>query len=215
MQRFQACLNVPAVLLFAAVLVAGCGTTRERKIVKPPELSARQREAMQTRELNGDFATVFAATLSVMQDEGWQIETIDRESGIIQAASLKRQDIIGPHEDWYAERDPAYREKVQEQAAKASKKKQGPGLLPWTRWERLTAHIEPWGKKTVRVRITITSYGTVSSNTYSYKNRDDDYEVGTIGGKEQSVIVDNPVTYKFLFQQIKRAAFVRKGMQGR
>ena len=54
---------------------------------------------MQTRELSGDFATAFSATLSVLQDEGWQIDVVDKESGIIQASSLKRQDSIGPAED--------------------------------------------------------------------------------------------------------------------
>jgi len=41
--------------------------------------------AMQTKELEGDLDTGFAATISVLQDEGWQIEVVDKASGIIQA----------------------------------------------------------------------------------------------------------------------------------
>ncbi len=199
-------------LLLTAVALSGCITTKELGIMQPPQLSARQREAMQTKELPGDFNTAFAATISVLQDEGWQLDTVDKPSGIIQASSLRFQDIIGPYEDYHASHDPEYRKKLQKRAKKSVKKNKGPGLLEWTRWEQLSVHIEPWGTNTVRERITITKYGTVPSNTYSVKGKQDQQLVGTIGGKEQSIIIDNPTRYQYLFQQIRRAIFVRQGL---
>jgi hypothetical protein len=165
-------------------------------------LSAQQRASMQTKELEGSFETGFSATISVLQDEGWQIDVVDKSSGIIQASSLKRQSIIGPAEDWYAERDTNYVKKLIKQA-----KKKRTVLLEWTRWEQLTVHIETWGKETIMERITITKYGSLPSNTYSYKAK-----TTTIGAKEQSVVVENPATYQYLFQLIQRSIFIRQGL---
>lgn len=124
-------------------LLAACQTTPD--VTKPPPLSAMQREAMQTKEVPGDFETVFAATLSVLQDEGWQIDAVERESGVIQASSLKRQALWGPESDWLYEQT-SYRTSMIS--------------VPWTRWERLTARVEPWKEGTVRVRITIVKCGS-------------------------------------------------------
>lgn len=196
------------VVLFCAWSLTGC-FIKPGSMAPPPPLSSQQRAAMQTKELEGDFKTAFAATISVLQDEGWQIDVVDRESGIIQASSLKRQDIIGPGEDWYAEQDSAYREKLIKNAQRAEA-----GLSEWTRWERLTAHIEPWGKKTVRHRITITKFGSLPPNTFSFADKKGKQKISTAGGKEQSIIIENPATYQYLFQQIQRAIFIRSGFTG-
>lgn len=197
-------------VVFAAVfLLNGCfaGTSR---LTPPPPLSSQQRAAMQTKELSGDFTTAFSATLSMLQDEGWQIDVVDKASGIIQASSLKRQDSIGPSEDWYAEQDAAYRDNLAKKARKAET-----ALPEWTRWERLTAHIEAWGKKTVRFRLTIIKCGSLSSSTYSFSDNTGSQKTSTTGGKEQSLVIENPATYQYLFQQIQRAVFVREGLDGR
>ncbi len=188
-------------LLPGALLNSGCIKSGAGVGAYQP-LSIQQRAAMQTKELEGSFDTGFAATLSVLQDEGWQINVVDKSSGIIQANSLKRQSSIGPAEDWYAERDPKYINKIIKQA-----KKKGAELVQWTRWEQITAHIEPWGSNTIRERITITKYGSLPSNTYSYESK-----TRTIGAREQSVVVENPATYQYLFQQIQRAVFIRQGL---
>jgi hypothetical protein len=180
------------------------------KLAPPPPLSSQQRAAMQTRELSGTFATAFSATLSVLQDEGWEIDVVDKESGIIQASSLKRQDTIGPAEDWYAEQNADYRDNLLKNARKSET-----ALPEWTRWERLTAHIEPWGKNTVRHRITITKCGSLTPSTYSFSGKGGGQKISTTGGKEQSLVIENPATYQYLFQQIQRAVFVREGMGGR
>ena len=197
-------------VVFAAVLLLnGCflGTGR---LIMPPPLSSQQRGAMQTKELNGDFTTAFSAALSVLQDEGWQIDVVDKASGIIQASSLKRQDSIGPAEDWYAEQDTAYRDSIVKKAKKAET-----AIPEWTRWERLTAHIEQWGKKTVRVRLTIIKCGSLSSSTYSIPDNRGSQKTSTSGGKEQSMVIENPATYQYLFQQIEHAVFIREGLDGR
>ncbi len=178
-------------------------------MIAPPPLSSQQRSAMQTKELKGGFPTVFAATISVLQDEGWQLDVIDRESGIIQASSLKRQDVIGPAEDWYIDQDEQYRDKLIKQAKKSES-----GVPEWTRWERLTAHIEQWEKHTVRERITIIKFGSLPTNTYSLSAKNDRGKIQTVSGREQSMIVENPTTYQYLFQQIQRAIFVREGLSG-
>jgi len=197
------------VVLAAVFLLNGCfaGTVR---LAPPPPLSSQQRAAMQTKELSGDFTTAFSATLSVLQDEGWQIDVVDKPSGIIQASSLKRQDSIGPAEDWYAEQDAAYRDNLAKKARKAE-------ILPpeWTRWERLTAHIEQWGEKTVRLRLTIIKCGSLASSTYSLAGDKGSQKTSTTGGKEQSLVIENPATYQYIFQQIQRAVFVREGLGGR
>lgn len=197
------------IILAAVFLLNGCfaGTVR---LTPPPPLSSQQRAAMQSKELSGNFTTAFSATLSVLQDEGWQIDVVDKPSGIIQASSLKRQDSIGPAEDWYAERDAAYRDNI----AKKARKEQTP-LPEWTRWERLTVHIEQWGKKTVRFRITIIKCGSLASNTYSFPDDRGSQKTSTIGSKEQSLVIENPATYQYLFQQIQRAVFIREGLGGR
>jgi len=189
-------------------MLCGCFVGASR-IAPPPPLSSQQRSSMQTKELDGDFATAFAATISVLQDEGWELIEVDRGSGIIQASSLKRQDIIGPAEDWYAERDAGYRDQLAKQAKKSES-----GLAEWTRWEKLTAHIEPWGKKTVRERITITKFGSLAAHTYSFSDKKGRDKISTDGGKEQSLIIENPATYQYLFQQIQRAIFIRQGLTG-
>lgn len=194
------------ILIASLLVISGCaGLKRTTHTYQP--LSSQQRSAMQTKEMEGSFDTGFSATISVLQDEGWQIEVVDKSSGIIQASSLKRQSIIGPAEDWYSKKDPNYINTLQKNAAE-----KGSGLLDWTRWEQLTVHIEPWGKSTLRERITITKFGSLPSNTYSFSNKNDIQKTTTIGAKEQSVVVENPATYQYLFQKIQRAIFIRQGL---
>jgi len=141
------------VCLVVLLICAGCAKS---VTPPPPPLSAMQREYMQTKELSGDFETVFGSVLSVLQDEGWQIEAVDKSAGLIQASSLKRQALIGPSDDWRGANDPRIRE-IKQEAAKAEN--QGLPVRTWTRWEQLTARIEPWGDNTVRTRISIVKCG--------------------------------------------------------
>ena len=194
-------------LLFCIVVLSACATKKTNLLTPYQPLSSLQRASMQCKELQGNFETVFTATISVLQDEGWQIDVVDKTSGIIQARSLKKQYNIGPAEDWYLAKDPEYYEKL----IKIEEKK-GFKHLEWTRWQQLTSHIEPWGNKTVRQRITITKVGSVPSNTYSFLDKKKQQKTTTIGAKEQSVVVENPTIYQHLFQMIQRAVFIRQGL---
>jgi len=197
--------------LSLVIVLGGCLTTSGPR--KPPALSALQREAMQTKEISGDFETVFASVLSVLQDDGWQITEIAKDSGVIQANSLKRQALVGPEDDWRSPQDPSLKS-IEKGAAIAQRK--GLEFATWTRWKQLTAHIEPWGTKTVRVRISIVKYGTLPSGTqvretgklFSHTKQ------VKVAGKEQSVILEAPRPYQLLFQKIEKAVFVRKGLSG-
>ena len=179
------------------------------RLIPPPLLSIQQRAAMQTKEFQGDFDTAFSATISVLQDEGWQIEVIEKSSGIIQSSSLKRQDMIGPKEDWYATNDSNYRDNMMKEF-----KDKGYALPEWTRWEQLTSHIENWGTNRIRQRITITKFGSLPPNTFSYSEKEIQQKIITTGGKEQSILLDNPTIYQYLFQRIQRAVFIRQGLTG-
>lgn len=194
--------RVPAALLIA-LGVAGCASNGTQA-GKPAPLSPLQRAAMQTKELDGDFETAFAATISVLQDDGWQIDEVDKGSGLIQASSLKRQDLIGPGDDWRA----------------ADLDDQDPSAALWTRWERLTIHLEPWRSDTVRERISIVRCGALPSRS-SRHSEPRWFGLGskeqTVNepGKEQSVIVEDPRVYQHLFQQIQKAIFIRQGLTGK
>ena len=198
-------LNV-TIWLLGIVVLLGCVRGKKR-LVPPPLLSIQQRAAMQTKELEGNFDTAFSATISVLQDEGWQIEVVEKSSGIIQARSLKRQDMIGPKEDWYASNDSNYRDDMINEF-----KDKGYALPEWTRWEQLTSHIENWGRNRVRQRITITKFGSIPPNTFSYSEKESQQKIITTGGKEQSILLDNPTIYQYLFQRIQRAIFIRQGL---
>ena len=188
-----------------AIVLCGCSTSSSRPGPLPP-LSPMQRAAMQTKDVNGDFDTAFAGALSVLQDEGWQIEEVDKDTGVMQASSLKRQDLLGPTGDWRAA-DESFVEGLQKRVKQTEKKG---GIYPWwTRWERLTLHAEPWQKKTVRMRISIVKCGNLPSGAMiGAKN-----EVIPVPGQEQSAVVEDPSVYKYLFQQIQKAVFVRQALE--
>lgn len=196
------------ICLLGVLPFSGC-VTGKPPLIPPPLLSIQQRAAMQTKELDGNFDTAFSATISVLQDEGWQIEVVEKSSGIIQASSLKRQDMIGPQEDWYAANDLNYRDNMKKEF-----KDKEYALPEWTRWEQLTSHIEKWGNNRIRQRITITKYGSLPPNTFSYSVKEDQPKIVTTGGKEQSILLDDPTIYQYLFQRIQRAIFIRQGLHG-
>lgn len=50
---------------------------------KQPEMSALQIQAMQSRDIEGSYKTVFASLMSVLQDAGYRIENADRDTGLV------------------------------------------------------------------------------------------------------------------------------------
>ena len=181
----------------------------------PPPLSPMARAAMQTKELNGDFETAYKATISVLQDQGWQVEEVDKDSGLIQASSTRSRDVIGPEND-YRTSDKL----IQKTRIKMAKFKGNQKVAPamWTRWQQVTALIEPWGRGEVRERLTIVNCGSLPSGLHYYPYpRAFGYSSGKVleGAQEQSVVVEDPKAYQLLFQQIQKAIFVRQGLSGK
>ncbi len=146
----------PVFRFIVAVVVTACaiGCQTGSKSSTPPELSARQREAMQTRILDSEYDQVYGAVISILQDEGWRLEQVDKDSGVIQAASLKYQDNVGPRED-HLRGDKKFQKYLEQQI-----KHGNPPV--WTRWRELTARVEPWGDGRTRVRVTIVKLGSIS-----------------------------------------------------
>lgn len=190
-----------------AVLCMGCASKAARKGPASP-LSPSQRAAMQTKELEGSAETGFAAALSVLQDYGWQIDAVDRQGGIIQASSLRREALLGPEDDWRAG-DKDYMKSL-EKSMKTSAKRGIPYPM-WTRYQRLTLTSEPWGQKTLRMRITVVECGELPSGAMAKGKKD----IIPVPGKEQTVVVEDQQLYQRLFQDIQKAIFVRKGLQGK
>jgi hypothetical protein len=50
---------------------------------KKMEMTALQMQAMQTRDIDGQYKVVFASVISILQDAGYRIDDADRESGLI------------------------------------------------------------------------------------------------------------------------------------
>jgi len=134
------------VTLISLFVLVGCAPK-----VRPfiPELTALQREALQTKELPGDFETVFSATIAVLQDEGWKVDSIEKDSGMIQGSSTKRSAKFGPSGDYYNNHPEL---------------EWPPEVGEWTRWEQITAHVEKWGEESVRMRLSIVKVGSQLGN---------------------------------------------------
>ena len=78
----------------------------------------------------------------------------------------------------------------------------------WTRWEKLTAHIEPWGGGRSRVRISIVNFGALPAVTYSYPvNSLFTRKNITVNAQatEEQVVVEDPVPYTREFSKIEKA----------
>jgi hypothetical protein len=193
-------------VLAVTLLVAGCAT-QKKAVYKPAPLTAEEREELQMRILEGGFDAAFAATIAILQDEGWNLEQVNKESGIIQATTAKRDDTLGPADDW----------KRGKKNSKPSRRGRKTELLnKWTRWESLTAHIEPWGQGKVRERISVVKNGSLPAVTYSYNvgsfsNR----KVVNVNApaKEEQAIEDDAVIYGKLFTRIKRAMTARQHLR--
>jgi len=60
----------------------------------------------------------------------------------------------------------------------------------------------------------LTRTRSLSSSTYSFTDSRGSQKISTTGAKEQSLVIENPATYQYLFQQIQRAVFIREGLDG-
>jgi hypothetical protein len=193
-------------VMLQIVFLNGCAS-RGPVVYQPPPLTSAEREEIQTKILNADFNIAFSSVIAVLQDDAWDLREIGKETGVIQALTKKRPDTIGPAEDW--RRD--YESKKQK--AKPNPDDDGSIINQWTRWEKLTAHIEPWGNGQSRIRISIVHFGALPAVAYSYPVRSlftrKSITVNAQATEEQ-VMVEDPVAYRKLFTKIEKAITERK-----
>ncbi len=199
------------VFLGVAFLIAflNACSTRGPIVYQPPPLTAAERAEIQTRVFDAEFPVAFSAVIAVLQDNAWDLQDIQRESGVIMAYTRKRSDTIGPSEDWRRDLDTKKKKK-----AKAREKDETASIInQWTRWEKLTAHIESWGAGKSRIRISIVNFGALPAVTYSYPV-DSMFSRKNITvnaqATEEQVIVEDPVAYSKEFTKIEKAIADRK-----
>jgi hypothetical protein len=87
MFNFKRAVIITLVVLGVASL-AGCGGKQENyKVTK----SGLELQSVQKQEFETTYNTAFASTMSVFQDRGYVIQTADKETGFITAASHKTE----------------------------------------------------------------------------------------------------------------------------
>ncbi|HBA85072.1 MAG TPA: hypothetical protein DCZ95_13350 [Verrucomicrobia bacterium] len=171
-------------------------------VYQPGPLTPAEREEIQARTLNASMDTAFAATIAVLQDEGWDLQEIRKDSGVIQAMTKRREAYWGPSDDWRYASDP-------QAIAKFKKEKKRQVINQWMRWEKLTAHIEPWGAGKSRNRISILKFGALPSVTYMEKLSGKEFFVNS-PTREDHVMEEEPLAYSRIFARIETAIKDRK-----
>ena len=182
-------------------LVAGC---QKPHVEAPPPLivaSPEQRADMQTRMFNASYDAVFASTLAVLQDLGWQLGVVDKDSGLIRASTAKRSEALSPSEESITDYD--FRRRAFDARSTAMNK--------WTRWEELTIHTEPWAGAGTRQRIVILRRGSLPPMTYrtsasAYSIKKAKEVLVNAPAQEDSVELQLAEAYADLFDRISAEA---------
>jgi len=208
-------MNKPSILLLTVlsllVLQVGCRSGRVT-MYPPAPLTPGEREEIQTRVFDGDFDNVFSSTIAVLQQEGWDIQDIKKDSGVMQALTPRRLDPLAPSEEWMR--------KAGEKDHPKKEKSETSDMDQWTRWEKLTAHIEPWGDHKTRNRISIVRFGTLPAINYEYSKRVSFFgpskKVIVSGqSREEQAMVEDPLEYGLLFGKIEKAVAERKNLNAK
>jgi|GEM_PF-640658 len=76
-----------AFIVLGVASLTGCGKQENYKATK----SGLELQSVQKQEFDTTYSVAFASTMSVFQDRGYVIETADRETGFITAASHKTE----------------------------------------------------------------------------------------------------------------------------
>lgn len=76
-------INLWAGLATAAFAISTLVAPQALAKDKTPEMTALQIQAMQSRDVEGSYKTVFASLMSVLQDAGYRIENADRDTGLV------------------------------------------------------------------------------------------------------------------------------------
>lgn len=70
-------------LAVAALAISAAGAPQVFAKDKTQEMTPLQIQAMQSRDIEGNYRTVFASLMSVLQDAGYRIENADRDTGLV------------------------------------------------------------------------------------------------------------------------------------
>ena len=181
--------------LTALLVLSGCQIKQRMMVtVSPADMLPEERAAMQIRTYAVADEVVFAATVAVLQDLGWNLDAADRASGIIRASTAKRLEPLGPKE----ERITSFEWRRATIQKRSSEKDQ------WTRWDAMVAHIEKWPGKQARARIVLSRRGSLPAMSYPARVDKRDVIINA-PAKEEAVEVNLAEVYDTFFQQIEKA----------
>lgn len=111
---------------------------------------------MQSREWAAPPDAVFAATIAVVQDLGWNLDSADRGSGILRASTAHKPDAFGPEDEMRLD----LRERVRTARARSDASRK------WSRWREIVVHVEPWGAGRSRQRVVMNLRGSLPAMSY-------------------------------------------------
>ncbi len=163
------------------------------------EVLPAERTEMQTRLLDASEETVFAATVAVMQELGWKLDTVDRAAGIIRATTEKRLEPLGPKEETITSYE-WRRAAIKQRAAEKDQ---------WTRWDEMVCHIEKWPGGRTSQRITLSRRGNLPAMSYPARVDKRDVMINA-PAKEESVEILLADVYEALFRAIDKAVVARQ-----
>ena len=169
---------------------------------RTPAPTLTERAAMQTRVFNTSPGVLFAATIAVLQDLEWKLDSVDHAAGIIRASNLRRLEPLGPREETITSFE--WRRKAIKQ--RASEKDQ------WTRWDTMVIHIESWPNQQARARIIVSRNGSLPAMSYPERVDRRDVIINA-PAKEEAVELLLPEVYDALFKQIRSAVLDRTGVE--
>ncbi|HAL92359.1 MAG TPA: hypothetical protein DCM68_04970 [Verrucomicrobia bacterium] len=186
---------------WALIALLMCGCQMKHRMMVPvvsTDLLPEERAAMQTRILPASEEVVFAATVAVLQDLGWKLDTVDRSSGLIRASTEKRLEPLGPKE-----------EKISSfEWRRAAIQKRSSEKDQWTRWDEMVAHIEKWPAKQSRERIVLARCGALPAMSYPARVDKRDVVINA-PAKEESQEIHLGEVYDTLFRRIDQAILDR------
>jgi len=179
----------------AIVALAGCQKPpKPTRPITSAGMAPEERSTMQTRIFSAPEDAVFAATVAVLQDLGWKLDTVDRASGMIRASTAKRLEPLGPKEENITSFE-WRRTAIQK---RTSEKDQ------WMRWDEMVAHIEKWPKDQTSQRIVLSRRGSLPAMSYPARIDRRDVIINA-PAKEESVEIQLGDVYDTLFQRIEKA----------
>ena len=193
MKNILYCLALPVVL-------AGCQTPQ----VVPPApnvISPDERAAMQTTTYNGRFDVVFAATIAVLQDVGWRLDSVDKSAGLIRATTARKNEALGPEDE----------RELNLQVRRTTILHHADVTQKWARWQELVIHTEPWNSGTqTRQRMILMLRGSLPAMSYHEEQGGRWYRHGRdvlihAPAVEQTVEVSLPEAYHDLFDRVEKA----------